>query len=261
MRLGMRTKIYSTLMRIPANQTDKLLSGDSNQHITPLTWLLNDRLQRFTHYSSWPTFQPHDHTGELMIQSLPIPSLTKAEIPRRTDNRHHWDFPVLGTTSKSICLQQKTSRCTTRFLSLYASTCSMIDPKDLRDWLFRGLMFESEAERFRAAGIRVGSNVQDSERQLFEEQLTPFGIDLRGEALRMARLYAFLYCFENSVRELVTQRLRERHGEDWWATKVPRKVQEFATARQQDAKDNSWLEGSTKDPLSFVQFGHLTDII
>ncbi len=77
----------------------------------------------------------------------------------------------------------------------------------------------------------------------------------------MGRLYSLLYCFENSIRDLVTQRLRERHGEDWWASKVPRKVQEFAAARQKDAKDNSWLEGNTKDPLSFVQFGHLSDII
>ncbi|MFC5523053.1 Swt1 family HEPN domain-containing protein [Polaromonas jejuensis] len=137
----------------------------------------------------------------------------------------------------------------------------MIDSRDLRDWLFRGLMFEAEADRFRLAGIRVGADTEASERTLFADQLAPFGVDLRGEALRMARLYALLYCFENSVRELVTQRLRERHGEDWWTQKVPRKVQEFATTRQKDAKDNSWLEGHTKDPLSFVQFGHLSDII
>lgn len=137
----------------------------------------------------------------------------------------------------------------------------MIESKDLRDWLFRGLMFEAGADRFRAAGIRVGADVEASERDLLAEVLTPFGVDLRGEALRMTRLYALLYCFENSVRELITQRLRERYGEDWWATKVPKKVQDFASARQKDAKENSWLEGQTKDPLSFVQFGHLSDII
>jgi hypothetical protein len=137
----------------------------------------------------------------------------------------------------------------------------MIESRDLRDWLFRGLMFEAEADRFRLAGIQVGADTNESERALFADALAPFGVDLRGEALRMARLYALLYCFENSVRELVTQRLRERHGEDWWTQKVPRKVQEFAATRQKDAKDNSWLEGHTKDPLSFVQFGHLSDTI
>ncbi|MEZ5606096.1 MAG: Swt1 family HEPN domain-containing protein [Burkholderiaceae bacterium] len=137
----------------------------------------------------------------------------------------------------------------------------MIDTKEVRQWLFRGLMFEAEAERFRQAGIRVGADMERSERALLSEQLAPFGVELRSEATRMARLYALLYCFENSVRELVTSRLRERHGSDWWTTKVPKKVQEFAAARQKDAKENSWLEGQTNDPLSFVQFGHLSDII
>lgn len=137
----------------------------------------------------------------------------------------------------------------------------MIESKDLRDWLFRGLMFEAEADRFRAAGIRVGADTEDSERALFAESLTPFGVDLRGEAMRMARLYALLYCFENSVRALITERLREKYGSDWWSHKVPKKVQEFAAGRQKDAQENSWLEGQSKEVIGFVQFGHLADII
>ena len=77
----------------------------------------------------------------------------------------------------------------------------------------------------------------------------------------MARLYSLLYCFENSVRALITERLREAHGSDWWTQRVPKKVQEFALARQKDAQENSWLEGYSKDLLGFVQFGHLADII
>lgn len=136
-----------------------------------------------------------------------------------------------------------------------------IDRRDLRDWMFRGLLFESEAERFRSAGIRVGADAGESERRLFEETLDPFGIDLRNDALRMARLYALVYCFENSVRALLSQRLSELHGTDWWNIKVPKKIKEFAEARQKDAQENSWLEGENKDLLGFVEFGHLSDII
>src|SRR3954471_20124770 len=104
----------------------------------------------------------------------------------------------------------------------------MIDRKDLRDWMFRGLLFEAEAERFRSAGIRVGANEAESERELFEEMLDPFGIDLRNEALRMARLFALIYCFENSVRRLLAERLQEHYGADWWNLRVPKKIKEFA---------------------------------
>ncbi len=137
----------------------------------------------------------------------------------------------------------------------------MLEPKDLRDWLFRGLMFEAEAERFRSAGIRVGASTVETENALLNETLNPFGIDLRNEALRMARLYALVYCFENSVRSLITERLKEHYGINWYEDKVPKKIKDFAQARQEDAQKNSWLEGQKKDPLGFVQFGHLADVI
>ena len=137
----------------------------------------------------------------------------------------------------------------------------MIKRKELRDWLFRGLMFEADAEQFRSAGIRVGADMYETERALFEETLSPFGIDQRNESLRMARLYALIYCFENSIRSLIADRLQETYGMHWWEEKVPMKIREFAEARQTDAQENSWLDGQNKDPLGFVQFGHLSDIM
>jgi hypothetical protein len=127
--------------------------------------------------------------------------------------------------------------------------------------MFRGLMFEADAERFRAAGIRVGADQRDAERSLLEETLAPFGVDERNDSLRMARLYALIYCFENAVRALIGERLEERHGTTWWTVKVPQKIREFAEQRQKESTENSWLEGFKKDPMGFIQFGHLADII
>lgn len=152
-------------------------------------------------------------------------------------------------------------RSTTLSSNHCAKTYSMTNKKDIRDWLFRGLMFESEAERFRSAGIRVGADYHETERTLLEETLKPFGIELRNDALSMARLYALIYCFENSVRDLIGNRLSEHYGQDWWTKKVPGKIQEFAESRQKESQENSWLEGQNKNVLGFLQFGHLADII
>jgi hypothetical protein len=122
-------------------------------------------------------------------------------------------------------------------------------------------MFEAEAEQFRAAGIRVGADASEAERSLLEEALDPFGIDSRNEALQMARIYAILYCFENAVRALVADRLRNQNPTTWWTSQIPAKIREFAEGRQKEAKETSWLEGQKLDPLGFVQFGHLADII
>lgn len=132
---------------------------------------------------------------------------------------------------------------------------------ELRSWLFRSLMFEAEAEFFRQAGVRIGADSGDAEASLLEESLAPFTLAVRNDALRMARLYAIIYCFENSVRELIRSRLSEKNS-DWWSNgSVPVKVQRVAESRQKEAEKNSWLEGVGGDVLGFVDFGGLCNII
>ena len=108
--------------------------------------------------------------------------------------------------------------------------------KDLRDFMFRGLMFESEAAAFQGAGIQVGADIGQA------EALSPFGVVRRNQALKMARLYAVLHCFENEVRSLIRETLEEKEGPDW-IDKLPQKIKQFADGRQKTALADSWLEG------------------
>jgi hypothetical protein len=132
--------------------------------------------------------------------------------------------------------------------------------KDLRDFMFRGLMFESEAASFQSAGIQVGADAGQAEERLLSEALSPFGVIRRNQALEMARLYAVLHCFENEVRALIRETLQEKEGADW-LDKLPQKVKQFADSRQKAAVADSWLEGEKSDTLGFVDFGHLSQII
>lgn len=89
----------------------------------------------------------------------------------------------------------------------------MIDNStSLRDFLFRGLMLESEAERFQSAGIQIGASASNSDQHLLAEALAPFSVSRRNNALEMARLYALLHCFENEVRSLIRDTLLEKEG-------------------------------------------------
>lgn len=132
--------------------------------------------------------------------------------------------------------------------------------KDLRDYMFRGLMFESEASQFQRAGIQVGANQSHAEDQLLSEALADFGINRRNNALEMARLFAVLHCFENEVRNLIRETLYEKEGADW-LEKLPIKVKGHAQTRQKTAFSDSWLEGEKSDLLGFVDFGQLSVII
>ena len=131
---------------------------------------------------------------------------------------------------------------------------------DLRDFLFRGLMFEAEASRFQAAGIQVGADTAQAEERLLSEALSPFNVATRNNALEMARLYSVLHCFENEVRALIRETLEEKEGTDW-LDKLPQKTKTFADGRQKTAFADSWLEGEKSDLLGFVDFGQLASII
>ncbi len=136
----------------------------------------------------------------------------------------------------------------------------MIDKKDIRDFFFRGLMFESEASEFQKAGIQIGADSQHTEKELLAEALSPFGVTRRNQALEMARLYAVLNCFENEIRAFIRETLEEKVGLDWW-DKLPAKVKSHAEGRQVTALKDSWLEGEKSDLLGFIDFGMLAKII
>jgi Swt1-like HEPN len=134
------------------------------------------------------------------------------------------------------------------------------DTKDLRDFLFRGLMFEAEAINFQGAGIQVGADTKQAEERLLSEALSPFNVITRNNALEMARLYSVLHCFENEVRALIRETLEEKEGPEW-LDKLPQGAKKFAEGRQKTAFADSWLEGEKSDLLGFVDFGQLASII
>lgn len=132
--------------------------------------------------------------------------------------------------------------------------------KDVRDFLFRGLMFESEVSLFQGAGIKIGADNDINEQKTHLEALAPYNVKLRNKSLEMARLYSIVFCFENDVRDFIRETLTENVGIDWW-DKLSSRIKSHAETRQATALKDSWLEGEKTDLLGFVDFGMLGSII
>lgn len=130
----------------------------------------------------------------------------------------------------------------------------------LRSFLFRGLLFESEAGGFQRAGIQIGASSTAVAETLLEENLSPFSIQRRNAALEMSRLYALLFCFENEIRAFIRERLSDHDGVDW-PDKLPEKIKSFIEGRRDKALKDTWLEGQKTDILGFADFGQLSQII
>lgn len=130
----------------------------------------------------------------------------------------------------------------------------------LRSFLFRGLLFESEAEVFQRAGIQIGASSAAIAENLLAENLSPFSVQRRNAALEMSRLYALLFCFENEIRDFIRERLSDNDGVDW-QDKLPDKIKKFIESRRDLALKDTWLEGQKTDVLGFADFGQLSQII
>jgi Swt1-like HEPN len=94
-----------------------------------------------------------------------------------------------------------------------------------------------------------------------EQQFYPqFSQKLRDEADAMARHFAIFYCLENSIRELIADRLEEAHGENWWDTVVPPNVRENATKnRNKELAAGVTLRSDLM--IDYSNFGELGEIL
>ena len=122
------------------------------------------------------------------------------------------------------------------------------------------LSIESEIQKLeRDLDIDLGHR-REIEGQIDQTYYPQFVERLRSEAARMSTNYAIFYCLENSIRELISQRLEEEHGQDWWDKAVPDAVQTNAEkARNKEVA--SGVTPRSTDLIDFTSFGELGEII
>jgi len=90
---------------------------------------------------------------------------------------------------------------------------------------------------------------------------------IRLEAAEMARHYEVFYCLENTIRTLISQRLQEQFGIDWWnalndkgAEIIPKVVKENAAKSRNNEIKRAITPRSNK-LIDYTTFGELGEII
>jgi len=83
---------------------------------------------------------------------------------------------------------------------------------------------------------------------------------LRDEADMMQRHYAVFYCLENSIRELIIERLLELYGPNWWNEHVPQIVRENCK-KNRDKEVGSGFTPRSDEMIDYSTFGELGEIL
>jgi Swt1-like HEPN len=131
---------------------------------------------------------------------------------------------------------------------------------DLQNFVFRGLLLHSSLDEL--DGLALAPSSADADlRRSGEVSLEDFTPSIRVQAVKMAALYEAFFCFENSVRELVEQRLKENIGTDWWNQGSTSAIRERVVKRQAKESANRWHTARGESPISYADFGDLSAMI
>jgi hypothetical protein len=121
----------------------------------------------------------------------------------------------------------------------------------------QNLLLESDLRRLEESGIQIEHTRTIQKTEIVDVDL--FESDILQEARKMADFYAIYYSLENSIRRLISGRLSEKHGANWWKDKVPSGVQAEVEKKQQEERDTT-MSIRSEDPLSYTNFGELISI-
>jgi hypothetical protein len=133
------------------------------------------------------------------------------------------------------------------------------DAADVQAFLYRAVTTNDALQRLTSEGVlreAIGAVAQAQ-----GGALEFFSADERTKARRMGRVYELLYCFENSVRELIETTLRETLQDRWWDDGVPESIRRKADGRRRADERARWHGPRGQSPLNFVDFPELGTII
>lgn len=122
----------------------------------------------------------------------------------------------------------------------------------------RNLLLEAEFAQLEERGVEIGHSKTVQRDAFVDVEL--FDRDIRLEGRRMADFYVVYYCLENTVRRLIAERLKDKHGPNWWDAAVPSGIRQ-AVAEKQAREKETVLSIRSEDLLSYVNFGELIAII
>lgn len=121
----------------------------------------------------------------------------------------------------------------------------------------KNLLTETALAKLENSGIEIGHVRTIRKDEIVDIEL--FELDIRKQARKMADFYVLYYSVENSIRRLISERLNEKYGQNWWEQKVPAGVRKSVQENQEKEKDTP-ISIRSEDPLYYTNFGELIDI-
>jgi hypothetical protein len=129
--------------------------------------------------------------------------------------------------------------------------------EDIKLFGMHNLLLETDLKKLEESGIQIDHSRTIRQSEIVDVEL--FEGDILQEARRMADFYALYYSLDNSIRRLISERLSEKHGPNWWLTQVSEGIRKEVEKKQREEKDTT-MSIRSEDPLAYTNFGELIGI-
>lgn len=136
----------------------------------------------------------------------------------------------------------------------------MSSPEPLRSWMFRAITVETVLDELEEVGLAVRATTDPRALQRLVP-LDDFSAAIRSAAMRALPAYLAFFCLENSVRELVAERLAERYGGTWWDEEATSTLRSKVLERQTKEGRNRWHVRRGEHEIYYTDFGDLKGLI
>jgi len=133
--------------------------------------------------------------------------------------------------------------------------------KNIKEFAMTNLLIESslveiEQEYEINLGRKKATEFVDKDEQYYPQ----FSEKIRHEAAQMSQHYEMFYCLEQSIRDLISNRLFEEKGANWWENTVPDPIKAEVERRIQTEIEQGVTQRSEKH-IDYSTFGELSQII
>ncbi len=117
----------------------------------------------------------------------------------------------------------------------------------------------SEDQRKARKGTTRIVNVTIGGKFKLEDPILP--IRVLDEAKKMANIYAEIYVFENSVREVILRVMSKAYGDTWWESCVQKEIKDKVEGRRKKEKENPWHGKRRAHEIYYTDMPELYSII
>jgi hypothetical protein len=129
----------------------------------------------------------------------------------------------------------------------------------IKQFIFNAILTENALDQLGAQGISVRGRAVTSPAIGVDE--IGFSPRILYDAAKMSSVFGAFFCLENSVRELITERLLARRGTDWWNSAVPGKIKQGVEKLKEKESKNRYHTPRSVSLIGYTMFGNLAQII